>query len=216
MKILILTSSEGMPRDFPEKVDYNETWIGLLRKKYKDSEILQTSIGGGTTYDLLGQADYLKMFHPDIVFIETGLVDCAPRTLRKGEDAILSRILGGRLKRFVSKHELFFLKTRNITFVNEIDFESNLNKLKHIFRKSQVFAIGILPINENYERFVPGIIKKRNLYDEIIKKCFNENYIDISIMPEDCIMSDYQHFTVSGHKVIYNKIICILQNRING
>ena len=40
MKILVLTDSLGLPRDIPEEVLYEDTWVSLLSENYT---VLQSS-----------------------------------------------------------------------------------------------------------------------------------------------------------------------------
>ena len=87
LKVLILTDSLGLPRTSPENLAYEDTWCYSLKDKY---DVLQISIGGGVIGEIYKQCQYYKGFKPDIVIIQMGIVDCAPRILGKTENLLLN------------------------------------------------------------------------------------------------------------------------------
>ena len=86
-KILLLSDSIALPRVRPEKVTFEETYPNLLRQK--GFKIHQVSIGGATSTTLLSQLHYHIHFSPDIVILQVGIVDCAPRFANKYEIFII-------------------------------------------------------------------------------------------------------------------------------
>ena len=75
-KLLLITDSLGLPRLFPEKTEYEDTYPNLLKKHFI---IMQYSKGGGTIIELYEQTGYFKAFEPDVIILQSGIVDCAPR-----------------------------------------------------------------------------------------------------------------------------------------
>lgn len=83
MKIQIFSDSLALPREIPQKVYYEETYSAKLSK---DHIVAQYSKGAGTIKDLLDQTFYYKMFCPDVVILQSGIVDCSPRPFTQFEE----------------------------------------------------------------------------------------------------------------------------------
>ena len=85
--------------------NYEDTWFYRLKKDLKDydcipifrrgitSEILVSEGGGGVDNLPMG-ADCLEFYKPDIVILQLGIVDCAPRLFKRDgiENKIINRI----------------------------------------------------------------------------------------------------------------------------
>ena len=130
-KILIISDSLALPRPKPEICEYKDTWPKLLSST-GEFEIHQVSIGGATSKDLLKQVNYHKMFNPDIVVIQVGIVDCVPRFMSRLELDISYSLgkYGKKLRAFCNKK--YIRKIRNVTYVNKRDFKSNLRNINFI------------------------------------------------------------------------------------
>ena len=69
MTILFLTDSLSLPREGElEKVNYEDTFPFLLKKKFKEVNCIFLGIGGATIADLHRQANYYRGLKPDLVF----------------------------------------------------------------------------------------------------------------------------------------------------
>src|SRR5688500_17972440 len=90
-KILIITDSLGLPRAVPEVCSYEQTWPFLLNNA--GYQIHQVSIGGATVSELYRQLEYHYLFLPDLVIVQSGIVDCAPRALGKFESLLLNKFI---------------------------------------------------------------------------------------------------------------------------
>ena len=88
IKILVFSDSLGLPRNTPQAVNWEETWVQLLSKIYC---VEYCAIGGAKVSDLSRQISYYKIFNPDIVIVQSGIVDCAPRALTEFEKQIIER-----------------------------------------------------------------------------------------------------------------------------
>lgn len=209
-KILVLTDSLALPRDLPEEVLYEESWPALLSK---DFQILQSSIGGGTSYDLYKQAAYLRMYNPDIIIMQVGIVDCAPRALSYYENIIgnyfwISRKL---LNFIIPKFGTYIRNFRRISYCSEFDFRKNLTAIKHFFPKSKFITLGILPASKEYELSLPNITQKINSYNNILEDIFKNEYVSLDKINENNIMNDFHHLNKSGQVFVYH----ILNERLN-
>lgn len=80
---MILTDSLSLPRVFPEKCKFEDTYPYLLRRM--GLHVHQVSIGGATSDTLVSQLHYHLPFNPKIIILQVGIVDCAPRFARKSE-----------------------------------------------------------------------------------------------------------------------------------
>lgn len=213
-KILIVTDSLGLPRIEPETVSFQDTYITLLRNKYPEFEIISISIGGATINTLLGQMFYYKGFDPDFVFIQSGIVDCAPRALTKTETTLLGS--NKYIKRFSKKMLKPLLpilrKYRNKTDTTLKEFIRCLTAFKDLFPKSNLYWFQIIPALEGYENLVPGITNNINLFNDAIFEIVRGNTLNTSTFELDDIMTDFHHLSKLGHykvfKMIDNVINC--------
>ena len=83
-RILIITDSISMPR---MEIKYEETWIYLLKKKFKHLDIIDRPARGATSMRLIneggGGLDLLEFYLPGIIILQLGLAECAPRLFKK-------------------------------------------------------------------------------------------------------------------------------------
>ena len=213
-RILLLTDSLAMPREEPELTLYEDTYPYLLRKKY---EVFQFSKGGGLMKEFVEQTFYYNQFRPDIVILQIGIVDCAPRAFSKFEEEVFnSNRLFCFLRRKLSQTGLTkrIRNIRRISWTSKDDFSRGCIFLQGKFSHSKVFALSIVPSTTEYEEKVPGISKKISEYNDILKSVFKSNYIDLSEIPSDGIMSDHHHLTAKGHLFVYEKIEMALDKEV--
>jgi lysophospholipase L1-like esterase len=204
MKVLVITDSLGLPREKPQRVTYNETWVYKLKENF---ELHQLSLGGGILEDFIQQLEYIKMFEPDIVIVQIGIVDCVPRALSKLENMFLNRY--GLTRKittlFLPKYIGFLRKKRQISYTTESDFFKLNVKLKTSFNNN-VFCLGILKPSKLYEKQVYGVKEKVNKYNSVLRKIYLNRFIDLSEIGENMIMTDHIHLTKKGHEFIFDKI----------
>lgn len=205
-RILVITDSLGLPRLLPQLVKYEETYISLLQKNGFD--VVNLSIGGGNIKLLVEQSEYYRAFFPDIVIVQSGIVDCAPRAFRKFE---LDFLVKSRLIKLFNEKMFYILrKYRIITYTSKSTYKSQLKILLNKFSDAKFIFIGILkPMNE-YEKIVPGI--KRNIldYNNILRSINEATYIDLFSFPSDGIQSDFHHLNAKGHNEIYQRLKAVL------
>lgn len=198
-KLLLITDSLALPRNSPEKCHLENTWPQLLQQT-GNFQIHQVSIGGATSTDLLKQLNYHLAFEPDIVVLQFGVVDCAPRFVSRFELEVLKRVPGGnRLLKFLNKPGI--KKLRTITYTSASKFESNLLKIKKLLEGKKIIAIGIVPSTTDYDKILPGVTKNISDYNRIMNVIFS-NFISLERMPKDGIMSDFHHLNAKGHQYI--------------
>lgn len=208
MRVLFLTDSLSFPRNYNgEVVEYEETYQYLLKQNFPTIDFVFASIGGGTSRDLYKQAVYYKMFKPDVVILQCGVVDCAPRAFRLLERKFLAKIkLLSFFKPFLKK----LRKYRGIVYVNKRNFKNNLNLIKAEFTNDpEFYAIGILPVSDEYENLIPKMKNQVTIYNKILQEEF-DNFITTQDLPWNGILNDFHHLNGKGHHYVYKKIHSIL------
>lgn len=77
MKILCIGDSLGLPRS---GCNYEETWLHLLRNRYPQHIVIDHCEGGRLIDNALSAYNgYYKFYGADIIILQLGICDCAPR-----------------------------------------------------------------------------------------------------------------------------------------
>lgn len=206
-RIVLFTDSLAMPREEPEVTFYEDTYPSLLKNNY---EVFQFSKGGGLMNEFVEQTFYYNQYNPDIIILQIGIVDCGPRAFSKlEEDFFKSNRLFRFIRRIISKTGLS-KKIRNIrrlSWTSSKAYRRGCEFFITKFPNSKVFALSIVPTSSEYEKQVPGISKKIENYNKILKDVFKQNLINLDSIPAEGIMSDHHHLTKVGHQYVYEKII---------
>ena len=205
VNILILSDSVALPRQEPEHTNYTDTWPNLLKEN--GYTVFQCSIGGATLPDIRKQCFYYNpsCYKIDAVILQCGIVDCAPRFLRKYELAFFQRLpkIGPKIIQLLNKN--WIRKLRGITYTSKLRFEKNIKSICNYFINNNIYFISIVPPNENYEVILNGITKNIKAYNDIL---FNHtNVIDINGIETFGVMPDHHHLNKEGHQFVCDKII---------
>ncbi len=204
MKVLVITDSLGLPRPVPEVVEPEETWVGLLSKKY---DVVSYCSGGSTIKDLYSQIAYFKMYRPEVVFIQSGIVDCAPRAFSQFENEFINKFsLTQRIsRRFLTKDKIINLRRkRNKTYTPIDEYEKYVANFNNAF--PNVYWVEILSASDDYEKIVPGIQKNVQKYNRVLHEKSNGNVISTGDFSADDIMNDNIHLTKSGNQKLFVKV----------
>ena len=206
MKIQIFSDSLALPREVPQKVYYEETYPAKLVANHV---VAQYSKGGGTIKDLYEQIFYYKMFCPDVVILQSGIVDCTPRPFTQFEEHFFTlNFFTKGCKAILKRITKPWLRTvRKVAWTSPKKFKYYCEQLKNVYPNIPILAIGILPPRPEYEKLAKGISKRILEYNKILLDVFDGNFIDMSDMPDEGIMSDHHHMTAIGHQFVYDKII---------
>lgn len=211
LDILILTDSLALPRLQPDYCHQNDTWPSLLRMQ--GHQVTQISIGGGTSHDLVSQSNYYKKetIDIDLVIVQSGIVDCAPRFAHKLELKFykILPLVGKSIIKLLNRN--WVRQVRNITYMPPKKYKRNIELLKQHFHPKPVFFLEILPAQEAYEPLLRGITKNTELYNSILKETGSS--IDLSQIPVTGIMSDFHHLNAEGHQFIFEKIRELIRSR---
>lgn len=210
MKIQIFSDSLALPRLIPEKVYYEETWPAKLAQ---DHTVAQYSKGGGIIKEMFDQVFYYRMFCPDLVILQMGIVDCSPRPFTLFEEQFFKlNFFTKGCKAILKRLTKPWLRTvRKVAWTKPKDFRYYCEQFKIAYPDATVLALAILPSCEEYEKLAKGITKRISQYNAILKDVFDDNFIDTSAIPREGIMPDHHHLTAIGHQFIYE----LIQDRLN-
>ena len=143
MRIIILTDSLSLPRKYKTgEVLWEEIYANLLRRDFPDIEFVHLGMGGVTITDLLSQMNYYKNLKPDLIILQSGIVDCAPRAFGRIELELIKRLHVYRIVKYSFK---FLRKYRGVTYTKIKIFREALKKFKELFQDTEFWAIGIVP-----------------------------------------------------------------------
>lgn len=206
-RILIITDSLGMPRNGQVgNIPVVSTWPYLVKKRFPNFDIEFSPGRGMIIRHLYDNAWHFENFNPDFVFVQAGIVDCAPRAFSRYENEII------KLLPFKIPKKLTWLlrKYRNSTNTSPQNFKMYLEKFCNLFSQSKVFFIEILPASAEYEHQVPGVIKNIATYNYLLTLVPTANVISTAHLLDSDKLSDFHHLSITGNKKISELVIqCI-------
>ncbi len=211
-------------------ISYEETWIYLLRQRFPGIDIIDRPGRGSTSMRLYteggGGVDLLEMYNPDMVILQIGLTECAPRLFRKAglESFIMKRLMP---KKFIPRYVEHVKKTRGrnpeITEVSPEVFKRNIFSYAQRCRNAgtDLLIIKILEPTEIYIEKSPFIKQNIDLYNSIYKsaeKAFsNVSFLDPVGSENDVnlLCVDELHINQQGHLLYFDSIIPAAENIIH-
>lgn len=147
-RALIIADSLALPRS---DVDYEQTWPAMLANRLPAVAWINRAQRLSTSERLNGEgnqgADCLEFYRPDLVVLQLGICDCAPRVLHRRTAAIVYRMpfgLGARLSSWLERRR--GRKSTNC-FVALPEYERNLRAYlaRAALGDTVVIAISVLP-----------------------------------------------------------------------
>ncbi len=207
-QILLITDSLAFPRNNPETVRYENTYIAMLKEEFRDYDFIHLGYGGATIRHLFQHTSY---FHtsivPALVIMHCGVVDCAPRAVTVTERKVISSlpIVGPLFRAAVKRYANFLRHWRGITYTPLSVFINYIDRFESIF--SNVCWIEILPPSESYENEVVGISRNIQSYNKAIR---SRNFVRTDDFTMTDIMSDHHHLNLSGHSKLFRRIASLI------
>lgn len=211
-KILLITDSVAFPRAEPEFVAYEATYIAQLKIAFPECDFIHQGRGGATIGDLLSHTAYFhQSLRADLVFMQSGIVDCAPRALTLVEKRIIARLplLRGLCLKLVKRHSAFLRRKRQLTYTSVDAFATGVRQFEALFPK--VYWIGILPASEHYEAKAGGIQRNVAIFNAVLQQ---HRYVDTSGFGPSTIMSDHHHLNAAGHSKMFAAIAAVLRTEL--
>ena len=217
-RILIITDSVSMPRI---EVKYEETWIYLLKNKFKHFDIIDRPARGATSMRLIneggGGMDLLELYLPDRIILQFGLAECAPRLFKKNgfEKKFINKFLPGRLKNYYIKR---VKKTRarnpQFTDVSPEQFKYNIYNFAERCKTLNV-KLAIIKILRPTDIFLTkspfiklNIDNYNSIYEKISLDFDNITIIDpIDIkLDVNSLCIDELHINSQGHELYFKAV----------
>ena len=212
-QILIITDSLGFPRESPEFVQYSETYIALLKAKFRTYDFIHIGRGGGTIVDLFKHTNYFHggTIKPMLVLMQSGVVDCAPRALTEIEQYILARlpIVGPWIGAAVKRHVRPLRRWRNMTYTPLSTFEDYVNRFEVLY--TNIHWIGILPADAEYERSLNGMTDNINKYNNILR---TRRFVATDDFTSKHIMTDFHHLNKAGHEKLFERLAKVVESQM--
>lgn len=219
MKVLILTDSVGNPRSFPEseKTELEETYPYILRDRFKDAVFWQLSYGNLSTEELFSQAiGYLSHWKPDVIIVHSGINDARPEAFGELAKQIVAKF-SGPLFRKIKKHVYNpkWIKRRALHRVSPSSFKKSAKKFKMIFDEAEFYWLEIC-IKDGYESARPGVLKRCNEYNQILREVFKENVLDVKseILSVNGFNEDNLHWNKHGHRVVAEMLTKKIESKL--
>lgn len=217
-KIIIVTDSVSMPR---HGLPYEATWIHMLKREFPAYDIMDRTARGSTSTRLVteggGGADLLESYMPDIVILQIGMAEAAPRLFNKRglEYAIVSRYMPQRMRQkyieFVKKRRV---RSPDITDVTPEQFRANITAYFERARRisARVILIPILPPTDEYMRKSPHAPTNVERYNAIYRETaagFDNVTIVDPFRPDvdiNKVAIDELHINAEGSRLIFNAL----------
>lgn len=213
---MCISDSFGLPR---EGVVYKDTWIAKIKATVKDVDFVALFKRQATT-DILSEqnyGEYLSFYKPDIVYIQLGICDCAPRYLKT--NSISYRILRKLPERVASTiWKLIKRRGRRLecTDVSKEQFEKNLLDYVSECVRQGVKKIIICKIGHPSENMVisnPNVLESIARFNESINKIKESNIEKVELIDPlstgeaSLYVHDGYHPNKNGHDLICNAIM---------
>jgi hypothetical protein len=209
-KILIITDSLGLPRLTPEKLIASECWTHRISNEVGNADVYLYSRGGLDSDTVVCDIKKnLGGYTPDIIIIQIGIVDCAPRALTKNELTFIARIpfVNSLIHSIIKRFRKRIVVARRISYVPEDKFARNLERLKNYFSNASIYAVQIAPASEEYSVNSPGIKESVEKYNNIISNTFDVIKPYNGNSPNAFLMSDQHHLNKLGHDLVFTSVI---------
>ena len=208
---LCISDSFGLPR---EGVEYRNTWIAKIKATLPDVDFITLFRRQATTNILSEQnyGEYLTFYNPDIVYIQLGICDCAPRYLKT--NSICYRILR-RLPDRITTIIWKIIKRRGrkleCTDVSKEQFEKNLLDYVSECTRHGVKKIIISKIGHPAKNMVmsnPQILESIVRFNKSIDKVKDSDIVKVEIIDPlssgdaSLYVYDGYHPNKNGHDLI--------------
>jgi lysophospholipase L1-like esterase len=222
-KILCIGDSLTLPGHGNQ---FEDTWFYKLQEHFSNHvfasffkrsstvEILVTEGGGIDSFPK--GSDCLEFFMPDIVILQLGIVDCAPRYLKRS--GLIFKLLE-RIPEKLKKSIYFIIKKVRTRSVNKADVTPN--QFRHFINSylvrceknkvKKVIFIKICTPDEKVQSKSPELITSIDIYNKIIDDVVSNYENACTIHPLNKSLSelyeDGYHPNPKGNDLVYKKLV---------
>ena len=223
-RILIITDSISMPR---AEIKYEETWIYLFKKRFKDFDVIDRPARGSTSMRLVqeggGGFDLLELYTPDRIIIQMGLAECAPRLFKKNgfEQKFIIKYLPAKIRDdYVKSVKEKRGRNPEYTDVSPEQFRNNIFNFAERCRALNVKLV-IFKLLRPTDIFIKkspfvkqNIDRSNRIFEELAESYNNVTLIDPIKMELDIntLSLDELHVNVEGHKLFFKAIESYFKN----
>jgi hypothetical protein len=222
--LAVLSDSLGLPRATPAMVTPKQTWPVLLRaaggvdvvdvvagrEAIAVEDVVHIGIGGATVHQLQSQLGYGTACAPNAVVVQCGIVDCAPRALRRWERDALARVPGGkRVAKLVENNARQLRAWRDVAFTPPEAFAAAVTAMRDKAQPAPLLWVGIAPASADYERAVPGIQARVQRYNALLSRVLGDRYVDVDGLlgvADGGLCADHHHLTAGGHAFVAQRV----------
>lgn len=223
LKVLCVADSLGLPGHSK----YEDTWFALLKNNFPSIDFISVfqratttnvllTIGGGSDNIPRG-ADCLEFYEPDIVILQLGIVDCAPRYISKNSKVlkIVNRLpaIGKKIFYKILKS----VRNRSVKHaeVSPEKFRANIEtylKRCETVGVKKVVVIKIVTPDERMAKKNPTIKLAVNLYNTIYDSFVDKFNFYVTIDPlnydfiQEDIFEDGYHPNQRGNLYVFNEL----------
>lgn len=211
---------------------YEDTWIYKLKLEFPDfdfisffkrqltTDALATMGGGKDGIDNWPKgADCLEAYRPDIVIVQLGIVDCAPRLMNKYDKAIMKILPFPLLNPYIRLIKKFRERKIDNTMVSLNQFRNNwINYIDRTVRSNvRVIIISISLPDSAFLTRNPQIHINVKRYNDFLFQLI-QKYPNVSVTEalnssnyDQPIYEDGYHPNQFGHKLIFSQLRAFLK-----
>lgn len=223
LRIVIVSDSLAMPRK-PE-ICFEDTYgylVGkILRNHFKGCEVFSSSRRSNNIANYSDETtldDDIFLYEPDIVVIQLGIVECAPRLFSPRQKKILRRIkpaaLRDKIISIFSKRRRFFTEYFPKTDVPLETFSHLYDELvvKILEKGINVILVNIANTNEENKARSHNYAKNIDAYNAVIKNLASKHglrLVDSFALSNELpryTLPDGVHLSVEGNRLLAEKI----------
>jgi len=189
----------------PDELNNNQRWPTLLKEKLPGYKINNLSRGASTSGRFRKASALLS--DTDILIVQIGIVDCAPRLFTNFENKIIARLPTFVAGRIIAQVKKLRTQSSKRSYVKPEIFERNVLELFNTFAEKVVVYVKILPAGKKFISLNPTIQGAISRYNDIIDKCAKDyqdvHLIDLKLFDiDDYTLEDGYHLNAKGHLLI--------------
>jgi len=231
IKVICIGDSTSLPG---HDNSYEDTWFYKLKTGFPNIDFISVFRRGITTQILVTEgggyddfpmgADCLEFYEPQIVVLNLGIVDCAPRLLNRFGNLTIRFLPNFAKKRFIELFKKIRGRRSSNTLVSKEQFQYNLTNFFERCLVSDVKILIVLCIPVPDRKMIsknPGIIKNVEEYNNILHQIVVKYPFIKALSPLDSqkytedIFEDGYHPNPLGNQIVFQELEEILINIIN-
>jgi acyl-CoA thioesterase-1 len=211
----IVIVGDSLAFNRPDSLSNEQRWPVLLGEKLPGYKVNNLSMGSSTS-NRFKKLSHSLLSDNDILVVQIGVVDCAPRLFSKLENKMISV-----MPQPVSKKIIAFFKKRRTqsqtrAYVSLRKFENNLLQLFNKYKDTAILYIKILPASTKYISSNPAVSKAIDQYNSIIDVCA-KNFPNVQLIGlsnhniDNLTLEDGYHLNAEGHLLVSGLLASSIQ-----